>query len=175
MGEKEVALAFARRLSAELQSRGIATRLLRESNIALTLEQRAVLANEAVPSLYLAVHAAASGSGVHLFTSDIAAVSPPPAFLPWGSAQAAYVNTSQAIAEVLAVELLKRDIPTLNLRAPVAPLNAIAAPAVAIELSAPAGGTAAELNSVAYQQGLCGAIAAAVAANRGRLPYGETQ
>jgi N-acetylmuramoyl-L-alanine amidase len=169
--EKEVALAFARRLHGELQARGIPSRLLRDNDASLTTEQRAAAANLAAPSLYLSVHATNSSAGVHLFTSSVPAAKPS-LFLPWDSAQGAYVEASRVVANMLATELLKRDIPALNRSGQVAPLNNIAAPALAIELAPPAPGALAQLQSGTYQLSICSAVAGVVAAVRSQLPHG---
>ena len=171
--EKELALAFSRRLASELQSRGITPRMLRDADTAISLEQRAVLANAAVPSLYVAVHASASGTGIHVVTSNLAPAQNPTAFLPWSSAQAAFAGKSQAVAGDITTELLKHDIPAFELSAPLAPLNSIAAPALAIELASPSADATAKLSSAAYQQSVSRAIADAVAGARGRLPHAE--
>jgi len=173
LAEKDVAMAVARRLHNELQSRGIATRLIRDGDTFIPLEQRVAITNAAVPSLYIAVHASGSGAGVHVFASNLAPLAKPAVFLPWDTSQAGFVLTSQGVASALAAELLRRDIPALYLNVPVAPLNSIAAPALAIEVTAPAGRAVEAISSGAYQQSLCNAIATAIAGVRSRLPHGE--
>ena len=82
--EKDVVLTLARKLQHELQSRGVAAGLLRNSDITITLDQRAISANAARPAIYVALHAANSGKGVHVFTSLLAAESVSTRdFLPW--------------------------------------------------------------------------------------------
>jgi N-acetylmuramoyl-L-alanine amidase len=171
LAEKQVDLIFARRLSSELQTRGIACRLLRDTDTTLTPEQRAALANAAVPSLYLAMHATASGTGIHVVTSNLTPAAASGAFLPWDTAQSAFVNTSRAVAEDITTELLKHDIPTFEINASLAPLNTIAAPALAIEVALPPTGGVAGLTSASYEQSVSSAIANVVAAARGRLPH----
>jgi N-acetylmuramoyl-L-alanine amidase len=171
LAEKQVDLVFARRLSSELQTRGIACRLLRDADVTLTPEQRTALANAAVPSLYVAMHATASGTGIHVVTSNLAPAPATSVFLPWETAQTAFVNTSRAVADDITTELLKRDIPTFAISASVAPLNTIAAPALAIEVALPPTGGVAGLTSASYEQTVSSAIANAVAATRGRLPH----
>jgi N-acetylmuramoyl-L-alanine amidase len=173
LAEKDVDLAFARRLSLELQNRGMATRLIRDSDVTISPEERAAMANAAVPSLYLAIHAAGSGTGVHVFSSDVKPLEKLPVFLPWATAQAAFVSSSQTVARAVASELLKRDIPALDLSVGVSPLNEIAAPALAIEVAAPSGQGLEAIQSGAYQEGLCAAIAAGIAEVRSQLPHGE--
>jgi N-acetylmuramoyl-L-alanine amidase len=171
MAEKDLALSWARHLQGELQAHGVASRLLRDADVSLSPEQRAVAANQAVPSLYLSVHVAGSGTGVHLFTSPTPALKAAP-FLPWDSAQGVYVATSRLLAGALVTELLKRDIPALNRSSQLDPLNAIAAPALAIELAPPATGAVAQLQSGSYQLSVCTAIAGVIAELRSQLPHG---
>ena len=71
--EKDVVLALARRVQRELQSRGIAAGMLRNSDVAITLDQRALSTNAARPALYITLHAANTGRGVHVFTSMLPA------------------------------------------------------------------------------------------------------
>src|SRR5437773_4370991 len=59
--EKDVTLAFARRLRQDLMSRGLQVRLLRDSDTSLSTDQRAVIANVSRPSLYLCIHATSQG------------------------------------------------------------------------------------------------------------------
>ena len=61
--EKDVVLALGRKLQHELANRGISAGLLRNSDIAITLDQRAISANAARPAIYVALHAANSGTG----------------------------------------------------------------------------------------------------------------
>ena len=169
--EKDVVLQLARRLRSELQSRGIASRLVRDGDNALTPDQRAAITNQAVPSLYVGLHATTAGTGVHLFTSNLMATRPS-VFLSWDSAQAAYVDSSHAVATAIETELLRHDVLALDRNAEISPLNAIAAPGLALELAKPANGTAADLSSASYQQSVCGAVATAVANLRTQLPHG---
>src|SRR5262249_62215447 len=55
--EKNVTLAFARRLRAELQAQSVPVRLLRDSDIQLSQEQRAISANAAQPAIFIGIHA----------------------------------------------------------------------------------------------------------------------
>ncbi len=51
LAEKDVVLALARRVQRELASRGIAAGMLRNSDVAISLDQRAVSVNAARPAL----------------------------------------------------------------------------------------------------------------------------
>jgi N-acetylmuramoyl-L-alanine amidase len=168
--EKDVVMALARRVQHELQNRGIAAGLLRNSDVAITLDQRAISANAARPALYIALHAANTGRGVHVFTELLPAANlSPQGFLPWDAAQAAFLDLSGAVAGSVAAELESRKLPNTTLLAPLRPMNNIAAPAIAVEIAPPAGNVD-EIASVAYQQQVAQSIAAGVAAVRSKLP-----
>ncbi len=175
--EKDVALAFARRLHRELEARGLASRLMRDADVNLTPEQRASSANAAGPALYLAVHATGVGTGVRVFTSSLARdASSTAVFLPWDTAQAHFVDASQRVATGIATELLKRDVPAVKLPASLRPLNSIAGPAVAIEVATPQNGVVDDLNAAQYQVSICTAIASGIAASHLRWgPRGGPQ
>src|SRR2546421_2527801 len=69
LSEKDVTLAFARKLRQELEARGLSTQLVRDSDVSLTVEQRAILTNAAHPAVYICLHATSEGSGVRLYTA----------------------------------------------------------------------------------------------------------
>jgi N-acetylmuramoyl-L-alanine amidase len=168
--EKDVALAFGRRVQRELQNRGIAAGLLRNSDVAIALDQRATSTNAARPALYITLHAANTGRGVHLFTSMLPAENLERGnFLPWDRAQAAFLDLSGTVAGSVAVELEARKLPNATLVAPLRPMNNIAAPAIAVEI-APPGDTVEDIASPEYQEKVAQAIAAGVAAVRSKVP-----
>ena len=169
--EKDVVLALARRVQRELASRGIAAGLLRTSgDAAISLDQRAVLANAARPALYVALHAANTGRGVHVFTELLPAANlSPKSFLPWETAQAAFLDLSGTVAGSVAAELEARNLPNATLLAPLRPMNNIAAPAIAVEI-APPSDKVDDIASGAYQDQVAQSIAAGIAAVRAKLP-----
>ncbi len=168
--EKDVVLALARRVQHELQTRGIAASLLRNGDYAISLDQRAISINAARPALYIALHAANTGKGVHVFTELLPAENMAPGeFLPWDTAQAAYSDLSGAVAGSISAELENRKLPNATLPAPLRPMNNVAAPAVAVEI-APPGANVAEIASPAYQTEVAQSIAAGIAAVRAKLP-----
>src|SRR5437773_415764 len=61
LSEKDVTLAFARRLRQELESHGVSVLVLRDGDATLSLDQRANLANAAHPAIYICIHAASQG------------------------------------------------------------------------------------------------------------------
>jgi N-acetylmuramoyl-L-alanine amidase len=168
--EKDVVLALARRVQHELQARGIAASLLRNGDYAIGLEQRATSINAARPALYIVLHAANTGKGVHVFTEMLPAEpATPGGFLPWDTAQSAYADLSGSVAGSISAELENRKLPNSTLPAPLRPMNNVAAPAVALEI-APPGDSVDEIASMSYQTEVAQAIAAGVAAVRAKLP-----
>src|SRR5215831_1533805 len=135
--EKDITLKLARELRKELEERGIASRLLRESDIDLSLERRAEITNEQHAGLYVALHAGRPGRGVRVYASFLTDSQPPLAsrFMPWESAQAGALGRSQIAARAVSDELRKKGLTVANLAMPVRPLNNLAAPAIAVELT----------------------------------------
>jgi len=168
--EKDVVLALARRVQRELSNRGIAAGLLRNSDVAMSLDQRAITANAARPALYIALHAANTGKGVHVFTSLMPAANvSAQSFLPWDTAQSAFLDLSGSVAGSVAAELEARKLPNATLLAPLRPMNNIAAPAFAVEIAPPAAKVE-DIASAAYQEQVAQSIAAGIAAVRSKLP-----
>jgi N-acetylmuramoyl-L-alanine amidase len=168
--EKDVVLALARRVQRELGARGIAAGLLRTSDVAISLDQRAISANAARPALYVALHAANTGRGVHVFTALLPAANvSPQGFLPWDTAQAAFLDLSSSVAGSVAAELEARKVPNATLLAPLRPMNNIAAPAFAVEIAPPADKVE-DIAGAAYQEQVAQSIAAGIAAVRSKLP-----
>jgi hypothetical protein len=87
-------------------------------------------------------------------------------FVPLQQAQAAYAGASSNLAAAIAAEFGRRGLAAHSSTASLEPLDKVAAPALAIELSSPdgtpAGGAAPD-----YQRQVAAAIAAAIA---GTLP-----
>lgn len=169
LAEKDVTLAWARRLKAGLEKRGLSVLLLRDGDVTLAPEQRAAIANGARPALFISLHASGTGTGVHVFTAQLANPTPTPgALLPWDTAQSAFLDNSREMAGLLVTELGKHQMragaaPVLAL-----PLNNVATTAVSIEI-APQQGDVASLTDAGYQQAVCGAMADAIAAGRDKL------
>ncbi|HLI62637.1 MAG TPA: N-acetylmuramoyl-L-alanine amidase [Terriglobales bacterium] len=168
--EKDVVLALARRVQHDLAARGIAATLLRNSDVAIPLDQRAVTVNAARPALYIALHAANTGRGVHVFTSLLPVTDRPRnSFLPWSTAQAAFLDLSDVVAGSVAAELENRKLPNMTLVAPLRPMNNIAAPAIAVEI-APPDDKVEDIESADYQEQVAQSVAAGIAAVRSKLP-----
>ena len=132
--EKAVTLALSVRLRSLLAARGISVVATRESDIALDADQRAALANRANAQLCLVLHATQSGSGVHLFTSSLAPAQSA-RFLPWKTAQAAFVARSLSLAGTLNSIILHAGFNVTLARVSLPGLDSLACPAVAVELA----------------------------------------
>jgi N-acetylmuramoyl-L-alanine amidase len=167
--EKDVTLSLARRIAAQLEAKGITAILIRSGDTTNSLDQRAAATNSMRPALYIAVHAVSLGQGSTVFTAQL-----PPStidrrsFLPWNNAQSAYLDLSSVAGGSIAAELNTRKVPVRATSASVRPLNNIAAPAVAIEVS-PLSSDVSTLTNADYQQRIAGAIAAGVSAVRNKL------
>lgn len=167
--EKDITVALARSLRQELESRGIATLVLRDSDATLTLDQRAVSTNTSHAAIYVALHAASSGHGVHIYTALLPYGDDDRGpFASWTTAQRASLSLSQTAATAVAAELQRRQIPVRTLAAPLRPLNNIMTPAFAVEV-APQGSDPRQLTAPDYQQLITSAVATAIAATRNQL------
>ena len=173
--EKDITLAFARRLRNELQAQNIPARLLRDGDVQLSAEQRAVAANTVQPAIFISIHAGLPNNGVHLFTALLQGklnASKPPLFIPWENAQAVSLERSRAIASQLADEFHKNGIAASLQSAPLSPLNSVTAPAIALELAtigtreAKAAKSSEELIKVDIQKSLAKVMASVIAAQR---------
>ena len=104
--EKDVTLALAFRLRSLLTARGFTVVMTRESdaalrpgpptagNSALTLDDRAGIANHTRAAACLLLHATGAGQGVHLYRPELDPAPAEAAVLPWLTAQAAWVPQS---------------------------------------------------------------------------------
>lgn len=172
--EKDVTLAFARRLRQQFEAKGLRTLVLRDGDNALRTEQRANLVNQAHPKIYVSVHASSLGKGVRFYTSWL-----PPAggensgpFLNWNTAQSGFLTLSQSVAAAMLKESQNEHIPTRLLSAPLQPLNNISTAAVAVEI-APSTNDLASINSPEYQSSLANALVNTVLSMRAQLETGK--
>jgi N-acetylmuramoyl-L-alanine amidase len=102
VAEKTVTLALSVRLRSLLAARGITVVTTREGNVNIASDARAQIANRATANpgggaACFSLHASESGSGVHIFVSSLAPGSTT-RFLPWKTAQSAFVNRSLKLA-----------------------------------------------------------------------------
>ena len=168
--EKDITLRLAREVRKELEERGIAVRLLRESDIDLSLDRRAEITNEQRSGLYVALHAGRPGKGVRVYAPILTDNQQPLAgrFLPWESAQSAALGRSQNVARVVSDELRKKGLTVANMSVPLRPLNNIITPAIAVEL-APDADDLQSLESLKRQNNLATAIALGIVEVRSQI------
>ena len=173
LAEKDVTLAFARRLRQELETRGLTTMLIRDGDATLTLDQRANLANATHAAIYICVHAAAQGKGVRLYTALVPAIGEGRGpFLDWNTAQSAFHGLSETAEASLSAEFQRQKVPVRVLTAPLRPLNNLISAAVAIEVAPPTDDVS-DLNSATYQELIASSVAAGVVAVRDKLEPGR--
>ena len=164
--EKDVTLSLARVLRKELEERGIAARLLRDSDISVGLNHRAELCNQQRPGIYIALHAGTPGQGVRVYTPLLPSKQPPVGtFLPWDDAQAGSLERSSAIAKAVTRELAKRDLKATDFQAFLRPLNNIIGPAIAVELAVDRANVR-SLEDPKMQTSVASAIASGIAQTR---------
>lgn len=173
LAEKDVTLAFARRLREELIAHGLTTLLVRDSDVTLSLDQRAGMSNAAGAAVYICVHAASQGNGVRLYTALMPSGGENHGqFLDWDTAQSAFEAASQLAESGVAAALKSKQIPVRTLSAPLRPLNNVTVAALAIEIG-PTTADVSQLTTAEYQQLIAGAVAAGVADIRDKLQAGQ--
>jgi N-acetylmuramoyl-L-alanine amidase len=170
LAEKDVTVAFARRLRQELENRGISTLVLRDSDANLSLDERAFFANSTHAAVYVSLHAASNGHGVRLYTALLpyGGEDERGPFRSWTTAQQSSLPLSQATVASVAEELRKQRVSVRTLTAPLRPLNNIVTAAIAVEVAPPASDLS-QLTSPDYQQLVTSAVANGIAAIRTQL------
>ena len=170
LAEKDITVAFARRLRQELESRGITTLVLRDSDANLPIDDRAYFANTTHAAVYISLHAASNGHGVRLYTALLPYTGDDDRgpFRSWTTAQSSSIPLSQATAASVASELRKLQVTVRTLSAPLRPLNNIVTAAIAVEVAPPASDLS-PLTAPDYQQLIAGAIANGIVAIRAQL------
>lgn len=134
LDEKELVLDLSVELRSMLSAHGIPVTTTREMDVSLSPLRRAEVANHRAAGACIVLHATASGQGVHLFTSSLPPASPAK-FLPWDTAQAAYVQSSLRLSSEINSALTHADIPVTLGRTFLAPMDNLACPAVAVEVA----------------------------------------
>lgn len=163
--EKDVTIAFARRLRQDLNVRGISAQLVRDGDTALSTDQRAAKANSEHPVLYLCMHATSQGSGLRIFSAllplgpDLEDRGP---FANWEAAQSKSLGRSRFAQQQLLAAIQKTGFPVRSLAAPLRPLNDLTVPALAVEI-APTIADVSQLISADFQQMVSAALANAIA------------
>ena len=165
--EKDVTLSWARDLKRQLEERGIPARLIRDYDQTLSLDRRAEIANEARPSLYVALHAARPGNGVRIYAPAVpfAAKPGPSRFISWERAQLAALDRSRSVARSVTAEIRKQERQANGFAAPLRPLNNLVVPAIAVEFAAMAKAS----ENQKTENALASAIASGIALARGQL------
>ena len=162
--EKAFTLALSVRVRSLLAARGFSVVTTRESDVSVTDDRRAEIANRANAQACLSLHASQSGSGIHLYASSLTPAEPA-RLLAWKTAQAAYVTRSLALAGVLN-SALGHAAMTVTLGSTALPsIDSMACPAVAIEIAPELGPNRAitgALDDPAYQARVATALAAAI-------------
>jgi len=162
--EKAYTLALSTRLRSLLMARGFGVVTTRESDATSEPDSRAQIANHANAQACISLHAAESGSGVHLFVSSLAPAQDEH-FLPWKTAQAAWIMRSLSFAGVVNSALSHATVPVTLGRTSLPAIDSMSCPAVAIEIAperstdvqGPAG-----LDDPDYQARVTDALAAAL-------------
>lgn len=164
LAEKSVTLALSVQLRSMLQARGVDVVTTREADTTLLPLNRSEAANHAQAAVCLVIHATATGSGVHLYTSALApAAQTRP--MPWQTAQAGYVTQSVKLESEIDSAMAHAQIPVTLGRASVQPMDNLACPAVAVELAPLVAGhiTGGKgISDTGYQKSVVDALAAAV-------------
>jgi N-acetylmuramoyl-L-alanine amidase len=171
--EKDLTLAFARRLRQDLISRGLQAQLVRDTDTLLSTDQRASIANQLRPSLYICVHATSQGNGIRIYNAMLPSGSDNRGpFAGWQTAQTSSLLRSRSLQQQLTAAIQKTRFPIHSLTAPIRPLNNVVMPALAIEI-APATGQVSQLATADYQQMISAILANAIAGIRFRLESGQ--
>jgi N-acetylmuramoyl-L-alanine amidase len=177
--EKDVTLALAARLRTVLTAAGFTVVSTREADslTALPNDQRAETANRAHAMACIVIHATGTGSGVHLYVSQLQPKDQPDQTdeaegedrapfepTPWDSAQAESVGQSLRLQSDLATALGAAKLPAVTGRASLRPLDNLTCPAVAVEVAplAVAGEDSTPVTDKDYQQRLAETMARAL-------------
>jgi len=167
--EKDLTLAFARRLRQDLLSRGLQAHLLRDGDVQLSTDQRASIANSVHPTLYICVHMSSQGSGLRFFSAMLTGHGDNKGpFVSWPTAQSVSLARSRSLQQQMTEAIQKTRFPIRSLTAAVRPLNTLALPALAVEI-APANGQVSQLGSADYQNMVSAVLANALSTIRARL------
>lgn len=162
--EKDLVLDFTGRLRSMLAARGFDVRITRNADINLSAINRAEIANRTPSAACIIIHATATGSGVHLYTSSLTPTTPA-LFLPWQTAQSSYITASLKLSSDIDSALAHAEIPVTLGRTSIQPMDSLACPAVAVEIAPLQPGASTKgspISDVGYQRSILGALAAAL-------------
>ncbi len=136
--EKDLTLSLSVRLRSLLTARGIAVVTTRESDTAVDAVRRAEIANRTHAAACLILHASPASAGkvptVHLFLSSLPAARDA-RLTPWRTAQSAWIERSISLAGVLNSALTQAGITVTLGRTPLAAIDSMTCPAVAVEIA----------------------------------------
>lgn len=132
--EKTYTLALSVRLRSLLMARGFAVITTRESDATVDPDRRVEIANRANAQACISLHAADSGSGVHLFVSSLAPAQPS-RFRAWQTAQAAFITRSNALAADLNAALKNSGMTVTVGHVALPVIDSLTCPAVAVEVA----------------------------------------
>lgn len=162
--EKDIVLSLSVRLRSTLSAHGVGVVTTRETDKDLSPKARAETANVASPAACILLHATATGSGVHLYTSSLAPA-PVTKFMPWQTAQSAYVTQSLKLSSEIDSALAHAEIPVTLGRTSLQPMDNLVCPAVAVEIAPLQEGATTKgktLSDAGYQQSIIDALTAAI-------------
>ena len=171
--EKNLTLAMAVKLRGALAAAGFTVITTRDADVpdGLTTDQRAEIANRTHAVACIVLHATATGSGVHVYTSPLppsdsaSADSDTPYMpIPWERGQAESKRQSLQLASDIVSALATTNLPRAAGSAPVRPLDNLMCPAVAVEIAplAVAGTDTRPVTDAEYQQRVVDALTAAL-------------
>jgi N-acetylmuramoyl-L-alanine amidase len=162
--EKAFTLAFSIRLRSLLAARGFSVATTRDSDSGVDPDRRADIADHANPQACLTIHASEIGSGAHLFVSSLAPIQDA-RFLPWKTAQAAWVMRSISLAGIVNSALSHANVPVSLGRTALPAIDSMTCPAVAVEIAPDRSSNEQEpasLDNADYQARVADALAAAL-------------
>jgi len=163
--EKDYTLALSVKLRSLLMARGIAVVTTRESGADVDAERRAEIANRANAAACLNLHAALvyskSGPAVHLFLSSLPSAADV-RFVPWKTAQSAWIRRSNELAGVLNSALTHAGITVTLGQTALPALDSMACPAVAVEFAPQRQTDAASTDDAGFEANVVEALAAAL-------------
>lgn len=162
--EKNLTLDLSNHLRSMLAARGIQVTVTRASDATLPAQTRAEIANRTPFAACILIHATATGSGAHLYTSSLAPTQLQN-FLPWQTAQSAYVTRSLKLLSDIDSAFAHAQIPITLGRTSLQPMDSFACPAVAVEIAPLQSGSSTKsepLTDSAYQRTILNALVAAL-------------
>ena len=167
--EKAYTLALSIRLRSLLMARGFAVVTTRDSDVIVDSDRRAAIANNAKAMACLSLHASEGGNGVHLFVSSLAPIEAK-RFLPWKTAQAAWITRSLSLAGMIDSALSHASVPVTLGRTALPAIDSMTCPAVAVEVAPDRSSSAqAGFDDPDYRTRVAEALAAALVEWRSEL------